>query len=432
MVRQKIIRLISLIAYVLIIASPVIAIDWLPMHSFGNFLFKIGKSAALIAFSMVVLQVCMTCRLKILDRLFAIDRITNFHKRTGMIVACLLIIHVTFIILGTGNTALLSVDTSWRINLGKAALALAVIIVVLALTYQTFGLDYNIWRVGHKFALAIVLLGFLHSYFIGDEIQDTPLKIYWWILLFVCVAATGCRNVYIPFFGRHPYKVQSVSPQTHNTYTLTFDADHQPIASHQPGQFMFLKLKRPGRKSEIHPFTISCSPTFEQGLQATIKQSGNFTNTIDQTKTSDTAYVEGPYGQFSFLNYPERPILFIAGGVGITPIMSMIRYLRDMNDGRKVVLLYGNQTNKDIIFKEELDQLPENFKVVHILSQAEEGWTGLRGFITKDTIVENATQMFDTAEIFLCGPPPMMDKVVSYLKELYIPNRHIHYERFTL
>jgi 3-phenylpropionate/trans-cinnamate dioxygenase ferredoxin reductase subunit len=226
--------------------------------------------------------------------------------------------------------------------------------------------------------------------------------------------------------------VESVLPETHNTYNITLKPDAKSVKHHKPGQFAFLELKRPGRKSEIHPFTIASSPTFDTGLRFTIKQSGNFTNTIDQTRTSDKAYVEAPYGQFSFLNYARKPILFIAGGVGITPIMSMMRYLRDTGDFRRALLLYGSCTRKDIIFEDELKALPENFEVIHILSDPDDDWDGLKGFVTEEVIADRAGSVLDEAEVFVCGPPQMMDKVIASLKHLDVNPAHIHYERFTI
>jgi predicted ferric reductase len=367
-----------------------------------------------------------------LDRIFAFDNVANFHKLMGMVVGCLLIAHILLIMLGSKSTGLLSAGTSWRVDLGKAAISLALLTVVLALTFEVFGLDYNIWRAGHKSAAGIVALGFIHSYYIGGDLQSTGMRVFWWVLLVLFAGAWCYRNLFIPFFGRKNYAISSVERQVHNVYTVTLGVVKESIKRHKPGQFMFLKLKRPGRKSEIHPFTISCPPTFEDGLQATIKQSGNFTDTIDQTKTSDTAFVEGPYGQFSFLNYPEGPILFIAGGVGVTPVMSMLRYLRDTNDSRDVVLLYGNRKKRDIIFEDELSSLPESCRVVHILSEADEEWEGLRGYVTKDVISEQAGEMLGKAEIFLCGPPVMMDKVIESLHELGVSDDRVHYERFTI
>lgn len=425
-------RSLLLILYAGTIAGTTLAIDWSSAGEFRGLLVLFGKSAGLMAFVMLVLQAAMTCRVKLLDRLAAIDKVTNFHKRMGIVVACLLIAHVALLVAGKNNLALLSMETSWRVNLGKAALGMTWLTVTLAMTFGAFGLDYNIWRVSHKTALAIVGLGFLHSWSIGAEVRYTPLRFVWWGLLLVCAAAAVYRNGYIPLWGRRRYRVKAVSRQTHNTYTLTLGAEQTPIRTHKPGQFIFLKLKRPGRKSEIHPFTLASSPAEAPSLQVTIKQSGNFTNTIDQTTTADTAMVEGPYGQFSLVNYPAGPVLLIAGGVGITPLMSMMRYLRDTGDRREVVFLYGNRTRDDILFEKELAALPANFKVVHVLSEADAAWTGLKGYITQEIIGEHIRSMPATTEIFLCGPPPMMDKVIGSLRALEIAGGRIHYERFTL
>lgn len=431
-VGAKISRILLPILYWCTIAGAALAAGWPGTDSLQSLLLKLGRAAGLMAFVMLSYQAVLTCRLKWLDRLFAIDRITNYHKGMGITVTCLLIAHLSLILAASQSTRLLSMNTPWQVNLGKAALSVVLVIVILALTFEAFGIDYNIWRLSHKLALFIAPLGFLHSWFIGDEVHDTPLKYFWLLLLLIVALAAAYRNIYIPFFARRLYRVDSVRPQNHNTYTLTLRPDKNPISLHRPGQFAFLKLKRPGRKSEIHPFTIASSPTSAPHLQFTIKQSGNYTNTIDQTKTTDTALIEGPYGKFSLLNYPAGPLLFIAGGVGITPLMSMVRYLRDNNDPRPVLLLYGNRTLKDILFEDELSKLPDNFKTVHVLSQPDPQWTGPKGHITAAMIEEFARPVLTTAQVFLCGPPPMMDKVIAFLRQLSVAAARVHYERFSI
>jgi predicted ferric reductase len=240
------------------------------------------------------------------------------------------------------------------------------------------------------------------------------------------------RNFYIPVFFRRIYNVQSVTQETHNTFTLTYVPEKGKRFDYKPGQFLFLKLKRPGRKTEWHPFTISSSPTQGDFLQNTIKQSGNYTDTINQTLTTDKAIIEGPYGRFSFLNIDAKSFLFIAGGVGITPMMSMIRYLRDTNDSRAVVLLYANRKIEDIIFKNELEQLHANFNVVHVMSNEAENYPGYKGHISMEIIEKSAKNILNEADVFLCGPPVMMKKALLILKQLKVPSSWIHYERFSI
>ncbi|OHB51546.1 MAG: hypothetical protein A2Y10_11800 [Planctomycetes bacterium GWF2_41_51] len=390
-----------------------------------NIILKTGLALGLISFCLLILQIVLTCRFKPLERIFGLDRLTNFHRYLGIIIGLLLTTHIIIML------SLIKVQ-NFAIVMGQIAYGIAFVNIVLALSFEAFGMDYNVWRVIHKMMPIVVVAAFIHSYLIGPDLQNAGMRILWWVLLTVFAMAVLLRNFYIPLFIRKKYNIKSIEQVTHNTFTLTYLPEKGNRFEYKPGQFLFLKLRRPGRKSETHPFTISSSPTQGGFLQNTIKQSGNYTNTINQTFISDKAVIEGPYGKFSFLYTKSKSLLFIAGGVGITPIMSMIRYLRDTNDKRRVVVLYANRAFNDIIFKTEMENLPGNFKVVHILSDAEKDWKGLKGHITKNIIEENAQDILPEADVFLCGPPKMMETMVNYLKDLKVPSTKIHYERFTI
>jgi predicted ferric reductase len=300
------------------------------------------------------------------------------------------------------------------------------------MTFSMFMVDYNVWRFLHKSAFFIVLLGFTHSIFAGSDLDSVTSIICWICLLALAAAVFIWRNAFVPLRGRDKFEVTEIRPETYNTYTVTLKSPSGKRLPHNPGQFMFLKLKRPGRLSETHPFTISSLPLPDNIVQATIKKSGNFTNTIDQTVAGDIGIIEGPYGRFSFVNYDVKSFLFIAGGVGMTPIMSMLRYLKETDDIRPAVLLYGNRTEKDIIFREELDHITSNVKVVHILSNPDDSWRGPRGHISTEIIQQYAADILHQADIFLCGPPIMMMSINRILKRLDIPASKIHFELFTI
>jgi len=205
-----------------------------------------------------------------------------------------------------------------------------------------------------------------------------------------------------------------------------------------PGQFHFIKLYRgTGLPVEEHPFTISSSPTEDGFVSSTIKESGDFTATIGKTKPGDTAIIQGAYGRFSYVLHPEeQELVFIAGGVGITPLMSMLRHMRDTRTDKDVLLLYGNKTENDIVFRGELSEIEAggypHLKVVHILSQAGDEWRGETGFVDKEKIERLCNGGLGTKAFYVCGPPIMMDKVIRTLRTLGIPNRRIHHERFSL
>ena len=228
---------------------------------------------------------------------------------------------------------------------------------------------------------------------------------------------------------RHPFEVDEVSRETHDTWSLHFEGKH---IDYKPGQFMAIRLIRDGKVSEAHPFTISSSPTMN-GLSITVKSVGDFTSTIGETKTSDRAYIDAPYGAFSFLDHDARDLVFIAGGIGITPFMSMLRYMYDRKLERNIVLMWGNKAERDIPFREELEKMAgemPSLNVVHIMSRQDD-WPGEKGYMDKGKLKKYISN-FESSQVFLCGPPVMMTKIVEMLRDLGVSKRRMHYERFAL
>ena len=146
--------------------------------------------------------------------------------------------------------------------------------------------------------------------------------------------------------GRHPYRITEVRQETPQVWTLKFAP---PPGEHRfdflPGQFQFVTLKRGrGLPVEEHHFTISSSPTEPAFHASTIKASGDFTATIGQTRVGDPAMIHAPFGRFSYVLKPQaQDLVFIAAGIGITPLMSNLRHLRDTQADRRVFLLYARR-----------------------------------------------------------------------------------------
>ncbi len=418
--------------YCLLAVSPVI-VAWLAAEPIQMpVLTKIALAMAMTGFSLLCLQVILAGRFKTFDRPCGLDVVMLFHKKMALLATVLLVLHPVLLAVEHKSLALFGFDTSWKVYLGKGALVFLLAGVLFALYFSKLQVDYNVWRFFHKAMVAVVILGFFHGLVIGPHMeQSSVVRVYWYVMFIAAAGIFGFRNLVVPFI-RRKFNISSVRQETHNTYTLTFEPEDGEPIHRNPGQFMFLKLIRPGRSSELHPFTISASPLDNKILQASIKKSGDFTNTIDQTKPGDIGRIEAAFGRFSYVYHNPEKILFIAGGVGITPIMSMLRCLRGTDDKREVVLLYGNNTEQDIIFREEMENLGDNFKVVHVLSKPGEQWQGEKGYVTGELIEKHAGGMLKQAHVYLCGPPVMMDKVLSALRSLNVDDKRIHYERFTI
>ncbi len=417
--------------YVVLAALPVILAYLLGPGGGGSFLGELGKAAGLMGFALLALQVALSARLKPIDGPFGLDVVMHFHKSMAVLAGVLLLLHPLLLGLGGYGWGHLSLWTPWYITMGKVALALVVLVIAFAVSFQRLGIEYQLWRYAHKGAILVVVFGFVHGLWVGMDLRPAGAKAYWWLLFLMAAGLFAYRNLYVPFWGRQQFEVTDVTRESHDTWTLSLKPTNGIVPSHLPGQFMFLRLDRPGRPSEEHPFTVSSRPGREE-LTATIKESGDFTNTVGETLEGDGARLEAPYGRFSFVLHQPRAFLFIAGGVGITPIHSMLAQLRRTGDERPGVLLYGHEREKDILFREELDDLTPHMKVVHVLSDAGKDWDGYRGYVTEDIIEKEASHVLHEADVYLCGPPPMMDKVVKSLRSLEVPEERVHYERFAL
>jgi predicted ferric reductase len=221
--------------------------------------------------------------------------------------------------------------------------------------------------------------------------------------------------------------VVEVKQEAKDIWSLYFKG--RPL-NYKPGQFMYLKLMRNGKKSSSHPFTISSSPTREL-LAVTPKEQGDFTSTVKDTKKGDLAYIDAPYGVFSFLNYNSDRIVFIAGGIGITPFMSMLRYMYDKKTDKHVILLWVSKNKEALCFEDELRKMEKELKklqIVFVMSRQDD-WQGEKGRIDRD-MIERYVPEPAACEFYVCGPPQMSKAAIGALQEMGVSNKKIHHELF--
>jgi predicted ferric reductase len=163
-----------------------------------------------------------------------------------------------------------------------------------------------------------------------------------------------------------------------------------------------------------------------------IRKLGDFTSAIQNVPVGRRVYLDGPYGAFT-MGSPADMHVLIAGGVGVTPMMSIIRTLADQGDKRPVILLYGSMDWESITFREDLEALTSrlDLTVVHVLKDPPAGWTGERGFITAEMFKRHLPLPYADHEYFICGPDVMMDAIEKALGELGVPQPKYHTERYS-
>lgn len=177
-----------------------------------------------------------------------------------------------------------------------------------------------------------------------------------------------------------------------------------------------------------HPFSLSTAYN-GKFIRFSIKSLGGYTKQISTLRKGTSIIIDGPLGLFVEARATRDKYLFLAGGIGITPLRAMTESL--VAKGKDVVVLWGNRTENDIVFKKEFDELTKKSgvaKVHYVLATATPGYES--GFLDKEKIVRLVPDFY-TREVFLCGPPPMMKIMIGHLKDLGFDANHIHYEKFS-
>jgi predicted ferric reductase len=422
-------QILAALAYTFIVFLPLLAIVECTAWTTQDAFLKVGKGGILVVFSVAALQPVLAARLKLLDRLFGLDIIYVFHKTMGILAGMTLICSIIFLSAGPNRFL------PWP---GIVGTLLLISLVFSALLYRELHMTYGSWRNLHN-VLFIAAFGtvFLLTWLIVTSAGSLPAKV---IVSGALIIATSIYIVH-KFAGpfrrkKHLYRIEKVTNETKNVWTLTFKPPEGDTRfEYLPGQFQFLTFD--GGAGEEHPFTISSSPTQKDYHAATIKESGDFTRTIGSEHEGSLIAVQAPFGRFSYVLHPEeRDLVFIAGGIGVTPFMSMLRHMRDTGSNTEVLLIYVNRTEEDIAFRKELDDISSKpspqLSIIHVLSRAGDNWEGERGHVNRALIEKKIIGDLRTKTFYLCGPPSMMTATMAMLLELGIPSSRIRSERFAL
>lgn len=177
-----------------------------------------------------------------------------------------------------------------------------------------------------------------------------------------------------------------------------------------------------------NPFSMSSAPAAGPEVSFMIKELGDFTRTIGEIKPQTIAYLDGPYGNLTVDGREEPGVALIAGGVGLAPLLGILRQMRLTGDSRKVKLIYGNRIIEQIAYHEELGEED----VVYVLSEPPEGWQGETGFIDAALMDRVFSEKEFSEWVFvICGPAIMMDIVEDHLINRGTPPHRILAERFS-
>ncbi len=238
----------------------------------------------------------------------------------------------------------------------------------------------------------------------------------------------------------HSFLVEDNQKLNDNTLLLTLkrEPSERPI-SFQPGQYAAISFYHGKKQSPARCFSIVSSPTEQNRLQFSTRINGKFTRALSRLEPEDVVNVYGPFGGFVFDLTQDKNVVFIAGGIGITPFMSMMRYAHTLKADNNVNLFYSSAVETGIPFKDELVNIEKdlpNLKTRFVISNGDITDETLKhrsfsGHIDPDLISKNVDGQLVDYKFYICGPPPFMEIIKNGLKKAGIPERQILTEAFT-
>lgn len=425
--------------YLFITLLPLFILLIYPPPSGRGFWVEFSVAFGFIGLAMMALQFVITARINRIEASYGIDILLQFHRFTSLVAFFIVLLHpvILFVVQPETLQLLNFPEAPWRARLAVLGTLSFIALVVTTIWRKSLRIPYEPWRTSHTILSVLAVgLGLGHALGVGNY-----LGLFWKGLLWTAIALIALwlivyvRLVKPWMMMRKPYLVEDVIAQRGNVWTLALRPWRHEGFCFEPGQFAWLTLDITPFSMREHPFSMSSSGEHPERIEFGIKALGDFTGTIKDIKFGTMAYLDGPYGVFTTDRYEDAAgFVLIAGGIGITPMMSMLVTAAERKDDRPYLLIYANKTWDDITFREELDELTNklNLTIVHVLREPSEEWSGERGYVDRELLDRYIPKRKGTRQYFICAAPKMMDQVERALHGLDVPVTNVHMEHFNL
>jgi predicted ferric reductase len=428
--------LFLIVAYLVVVTLPLALSSWVggPPRQFHQ---ELASGLGILAFSMILMEFILSGRFKAISNDVGMDVTMRFHQimaRTALVFA---LVH-PFLYQGTPTggqrpwdpTRQLTLTTDFSdLSTGIAAWLLLAGLVVMAIGRTQLDYRYETWRLLHGIGALLIAVLLLHHTVYAGRYGSQPVMTWVWLAMTgVSVGSLLIVYLVVPLLQKaRPWRVTSVVRLTPKQWEVTVTPDGHRGLDYQAGQFAWLNVGHSTFSMKENPFSISSAPAARPEVSFMIKELGDFTNTIGEIKPETVAHVDGPYGNLSVDGRDEPGVALIAGGVGLAPLLGILRQMRLTGDSRKVKLIYGNRIIEQIAYCEELGEED----VVYVLSEPPQDWHGETGFIDAALMDRVFSENEFSEWVFvMCGPAIMMDGVEDHLIKRGTPDHRILSERF--
>lgn len=398
----------------------------------------VARLAGLLATQLALTQLILIGRIKWIESIFGLDKLSRVHKWNGYGVLALTVLHVALLaniyayLSEISFVEQLFVYIKYDDDFLKAFLAYLILLgtVFLSITIVRKNLKYEWWYWVHLFNYTVFVLFVSHQINFGSSLQNKGFQYYW----LATYAFTALHIAWFRFgkpilnYWQHRFtvgKVEDLGPAT-NIYITGKNLEK---FLRQSGQFMIFRFFQKGLWYEAHPFSLSWSADNLE-IRITAKKLGDFTTKKLPTLAVGTqVLIDGPHGIFTSKQIKKDKVLMIAGGIGITPIRSLVEEVSGKVD---LTLIYSAKTKAEAVLLNELKDIQgkTNYKLIEIYT--DEQVEGAQfGRLDKDRLQALVPDLA-SRDVYLCGPPPMMNALKKAMAELGLPKKQLHWEKFAL
>lgn len=406
----------------------------------------LSKTVALTSTIMMAWIIVMSARFYWVEELFGgLDKVYQAHKRLGIMSFFIILLHPLSLAMNrlpdfmrfVSYFGLRSWDSNFQIgfNFGWLALVLMAFLIWLSTRVR---LPYNIWKMTHEyFGLVWIFVG-LHIVLVSKDVASYPVLAVWVYSIF---AYALFSFVYIRFLYRYlghsySYVIKDIE-KFDDSAEITLAPQGKEMRYFE-GQFVYIKLQDPKYKdNELHPFSIASYSKNNGEFKLGIKKLGDFTNGICNLEVGDGVDVYGPYGRFSEkYQINDKPSVFIAGGVGVTPFIGMWQKALE-TDMLPTHFFYCAKTVEDATFLNDIERIAIASQYKGFQTAHEQGHrfelinADQKGYLTFEHI-QNTCPEITSYNFYLCGPTPLTKPLIKQLQHAGVHPRQIHMEDFSI
>ena len=403
--------------------------DW---NSVYNIIISVSRVSALLGSYLALVGLVLVARMPWIEKSVGHDRLVIWHRKLGPYSMYLVTFHVLLVILGySGNDRVPMAIELWRMIFRypwmlPAFVGFLFFAAAGITSYKKVrkNMSYETWWTIHLYTYLAIALAFMHQVLTGPMFIGHPLnKLYWELLYIYSALVLVMYRFVIPNVRslRHGVKVEQIVHEGPGVYSIIMKGRSLDKLDAHGGQFFGWRFLTKGQWWISHPYSLSAAPT-DKYLRVTVKDLGDQSGVIKDIKPGTRVFFEGPYGTFVASRASKGHVVLVGGGVGITPLRAL---LEEFDVSKEIDVIFRASKAEDLVLRHELDELAKmrGARVHYLVGSRDEHPMSAK-------YISALIPAFRDADVYVCGPTPLVEAVKEAAKTVGIPKNRFHDEAF--